>query len=131
MVKLFRIFVVTSVALLLVGIFIPLETPINVSVDLNAPPPPWLVLFGSLSVVGLAGLVAAGGLLWFKSWARWLGIVVGLIGIATIWQTANSPIAASLSIWSSVVFVASVAAWAVALAMSWHPLVSSRFGHER
>jgi hypothetical protein len=131
MVKLFRILVVSSLVLFVVGVFLPLESPIHVSVDLNGPPPPWLVLFGSLSVVALAGLVAAGGLLRFKPWARWLGIVIGLIGAATIWQTAGSPIAASLSTWSSMLFISSVAIWLVALAITWHPLVSPKFGHER
>jgi len=131
MIKIFRLLIVVAVGLLLFAVFLPFDRPIQIDVDLNQPPPVWLVVSGAFLIVSLLLLVAAVALFIFRGWGRFLGASAGAAALIVAWLTAGSPLAQSLSLLANVLLALSMLTWLLALAVSYHPSVAPRFCHER
>src|SRR5699024_1262285 len=97
MVKLFRILVIVALALLVVAACLPFSDPAPITISFNELPPLWAIASMAILPVGVALLVAAGGLLAFKRWGRWLGFVVAVASLVIAFLASGSPLAIGLS----------------------------------
>jgi hypothetical protein len=131
MVKLFRILIIGALVLLLVAAVIPLGRPVQVTVSLNQALPLWLVASIAMLPIGLATLVASGGLFFFKQWGRWLGLMVVASGAVVAFFVTGSPTSSALSSVAVALVVLSALFWVVGLLASCHPAVLAKFRHER
>jgi uncharacterized membrane protein (DUF441 family) len=131
MVNLFRLSVTVALVSLLVGLVLPFDRPMQISVDLNKAPPPWLLLSAAFLAVALLSAVASGALLFFRLWGRWLGAIALVGGVFVAWLASGSVLTASMSSLAISLFGLSASAFAVGFGLSWHPIVAPRFRHER
>ena len=129
MIQVFRTLIIFSVVALGVALVLPLQHAVQIHVSLSTPPPAVFLLAPAMLLVGLAMLVAAVALLLFRRWARWLGALALLGGVAVSWFAFAQGVGSALAVTAQVLLVLSAFAWLGYLLASHHPSVAARFQH--
>jgi hypothetical protein len=129
MVLAFRTLIVFAIVALGVAAVLPLQHTVHAHVSLSAPPPAVLFFAPAVFLVGAAMLVAALALLLFRRWARWLGALALLAGVAISWFAFSLGVVSALVAPAQVLLVLSALAWLGCLLVSHHPSVAVRFRH--
>lgn len=122
-----RVLMVLSVALLSGALLLPLERPVHVEFSLDQPPPMWVFGAFVLLVGVVAGAAAWTGLVRFRRWGRLLAIVASALIVLAAGLLAQSPLMGQVSGLGIALFAAAASAWLCGVALSYHPLVASRF----
>ncbi|WP_242103702.1 hypothetical protein [Lysobacter sp. M2-1] len=129
---LFRVLVVASIAAASVALLIPFDHSYPISVELDQPPPLWLVaaLLGIVAIPLL--LVSALGLLAFRRWSRSLSMLASfLLVISTVTFLSDFPFGSTASPVAIALLVISAAAWFGALVLSYNKRIAPQFLAER
>ena len=127
MVTAFRFAVFLAIAALVVLLFVPFEHSVPIDIDLNMPPPTWLILNMIQVATTPVLLVACIGLALFKRWAIYLGVAVSALMAVlqhpnfhpTFFGEIGMPDVALLGIF--------VLAWLAALVLTQFPEVAAKF----
>ena len=115
----FRMTLALSLLAAFVAAAVPFTSPLDVSFDIDQPPA-WIPLVGLAAIVGIPlGLISAGGLFFFKPWARRLGLVTGLYmtGMGCVLAVA-SPLLKLLAPTAIFLYVVSALTWFWCLALA-------------